>query len=64
MSLYSEIIELFPELTITPEKDNFFDGTIVLGDDGDGVNYIKEWNYSKPLPKSLEKYLRHDSDEL
>ena len=64
MSLYSEIIAVFPELTITPEKDSFFDGTILLVDDGDGVTYIKEWNYTKPLPKSLEKYLRHDSNEL
>ena len=54
MSLYSEIIEVYPELTITPEKDEFLNGTIVLADDGDGINYIKEWNYSKPIPAGLK----------
>jgi len=54
MSLYSQIIAVYPELTITQTKDNFFDGTIVLADDGDGVNYIKEWNYSKPIPDGMK----------
>ena len=54
MSLYLQIISVYPELTITSKKDNFFDGTIVLADDGDGVNYIKEWNYLKPIPDGLK----------
>jgi hypothetical protein len=54
MSLYSEIIAVYPELTITKDKDIFYDGTIVLADDGDGVNYIKEWKYSKPIPNGLK----------
>ena len=54
MSLYAEIIAVYPELTITSESDEFFKGTIVLADDGDGVNYIKEWNYSKPIPEGLK----------
>jgi hypothetical protein len=54
MSLYSQIIAVYPELTITTNKDNFFDGTIVLGDDGDGINYIKAWNYSKPIPDGMK----------
>jgi hypothetical protein len=54
MSLYEEIIAVYPELTITPEKDEFFNGVIILGDDGDGINYVKEWNYSKPLPEGMK----------
>lgn len=54
MSLYAQIIAVYPELTITPEKDEFFKGTIVLADDGDGINYIKEWNYSKPIPEGMK----------
>jgi hypothetical protein len=58
MDLYSLIIAALPELAITLEKDLFKDGTIKLNDDGDGVQYISEWNYSKPLPESLTSYLR------
>ena len=54
MSLYSEIVAVYPELTITAEKDEFFNGTIVLADDGDGINYIQAWNYSKPLPPGMK----------
>lgn len=31
----------------------FSDGTIVLQNDGKG-DYIKEWNYSKPIPSNME----------
>jgi hypothetical protein len=54
MTLYEQIIAVYPELTITPEKDEFLKGTILLADDGDGINYIKEWNYSKPIPEGLK----------
>jgi hypothetical protein len=54
MSLYEQIIAVYPELTITSDKDEFYNGTIVLADDGDGINYIKEWNYSKPIPDGLK----------
>jgi hypothetical protein len=54
MSLYDEIITAFPELAET--TDEFRTGSIELQDDGDGA-YIKRWEYSKPLPKSLEQYL-------
>jgi hypothetical protein len=54
MSLYSEIVAVYPELTITPEKDEFYNGTILLADDGDGINYIQAWNYSKPLPEGMK----------
>ena len=54
MALYDEIIAVYPELTITPEKDEFAFGCIELRDDGDGVQYIGKWNYSKPLPAGMK----------
>jgi hypothetical protein len=54
MTLYNQIIAVYPELTITPENDEFYKGTILLVDDGDGITYIKEWNYSKPIPAGLK----------
>ena len=55
MSLYDQIIAALPELDGKP--DEFFAGSIELQDDGDGA-YIKRWEYSKPLPKSLDKYVK------
>jgi len=54
MDFYSQIISVYPELKFTDEKNLFRDGTIKINDDGDGVQYISAWNYSKPMPKSLE----------
>jgi len=55
MSLYDQIIELLPELTITDEKNEFADrGSIELRDDGDGIQYISKWDYSKPVPSGLK----------
>jgi len=52
MSLYEQIIEVYPELE---GSDNFRDGTIILQDDSDGLGaYVREWNYSKPLPNGLK----------
>jgi hypothetical protein len=50
--LFTQITEIYPELT---EKD-FFPGAgvVQLFDDGDGVQYIKQWNYSKPIPEGLK----------
>ena len=51
MTLRDEIIEVYPELENTKV---FADGTIFLQDDSDGVGaYIREWNYSKPIPEGL-----------
>ena len=52
MDLFSKIVTEYPELT---EKD-FFPGAglIELLDDGDGVQYISKWNYSKPIPLDLK----------
>jgi hypothetical protein len=51
MELWEKIIEAYSEINPT---DNFLDLGIVLQDDNDGVGaYIKEWNYSKPIPEGL-----------
>ena len=52
MDLFTQIIAIYPEL-----QDNqilFATGTIELRDDGDGVQYIGKWNYSKPLPDGMK----------
>jgi hypothetical protein len=49
--MYEQIIAIYPELT----PENFIDGTIMLQDDSDGKGaYIREWNYSKPIPDGLK----------
>ena len=56
MTLYDQVIAEFPELVGT---SSFIDGTIILQNDSDGTgDYIAAWNYSQPLPSSLESYLR------
>ena len=50
MSLYDEIIAVYPELT---SKDFFT--KIILQDDSDGLGaYIVKWEYSEPIPKGLK----------
>jgi hypothetical protein len=52
INLHEEIIRIYPEL-----KDIDFspiDGVILLRDDGDGIQYIAKWEYSKPIPESLK----------
>jgi hypothetical protein len=52
MSLAEQIIEALPELTLddfVPSKQN-----IVVFDDGDGIEYITLWNYSKPMPEGFK----------
>jgi hypothetical protein len=49
MSLYEQIIAVYPELT---DKD--FQTVIILQDDSDGVGaYIAKWEYSEPIPDGL-----------
>jgi hypothetical protein len=49
--MYDQIIAVYPELTF----NDFINGTIMLQDDSDGKgSYIREWNYSKPLPAGLK----------
>ena len=52
MELWQIIIDAYPELTI----DNFnpVNGIIGLQDDGDGIQYIAKWEYSKPLPDGMK----------
>ena len=51
MELWEKIIEAYPEIKPT---DNFLDLGIRLQDDGDGIAYIKKWEYSKPIPTGLK----------
>jgi hypothetical protein len=52
MTPYEKIMETYPDLT---DADfNPVTGTIALYDDGDGIQYIKSWNYSKPMPAGLK----------
>ena len=51
MTIRETIIEAYPELEGTRI---FADGVIYLQNDSDGVGtYIREWNYSKPIPEGL-----------
>ncbi len=52
MDLFTEITAVYPELKDT----DFFpmSGSISLRDDGDGVQYIAKWEYSKPIPKGMK----------
>ena len=51
MELWEKIIQAYPEINPT---DTFMDLGIFLQDDNDGLGaYIREWNYSKPIPEGL-----------
>ena len=51
MSKYEEIVKVYPELTVNNFGRN---GQIELCDDGDGIDYIAKWEYSKPLPEGMK----------
>ena len=54
-SLVDLIIAAFPELAEVP----LFEKGIWLQNDSDETgDYIAKWEFSKPIPKSLESYLR------
>lgn len=56
VGLYEELIAELPELENSVELKR---GTIELRNDLDGSgDYIAKWEYSKPIPKSLAKYVR------
>lgn len=56
MSLYEELIAELPELEGSVELKR---GAIELRNDSDGKgDYIAKWEYSKPVPESLAKYVR------
>ena len=51
MSLFDDIIEVYPELTNT---DFGLNGSIGLRNDSDGIgDYIEKWEYSQPIPEGL-----------
>lgn len=50
MDLYSKIVEVYPELS----SKEFINQTILLCDDGDGIQYLAKWDYDKPIPKGLK----------
>ena len=54
MDFYSQIIAVYPELEITENSNEFLNGSIRLMDDGDGIQYIAKWEYSKPIPAGLK----------
>lgn len=52
MTLFDKIIQAYSELTSADFEPK---GSIVLQNDGDKTgDYIKEWNYSKPIPTGLK----------
>ena len=56
MTLYEQVLAAFPELEGT---QTFANGVILLQNDSDSTgDYIKEWNYSKPIPDDLKEYFR------
>ena len=50
MNMSKIIKETYPEI----KDDEFIIGSILLQDDGDGIQYIKKWEYSQPIPKGLK----------
>ena len=52
MDLFTQITTVYSELT---EQDfRPITGSILLCDDGDGIQYIAKWEYSKPLPDGMK----------
>lgn len=50
MTLYEQIIAVYPELT-----DRDFRDTIILQNDMDDLgDFIAKWDYSKPIPHGLK----------
>jgi hypothetical protein len=51
MTLYEQIIAIYPELT----GSDLFVKDIILQDDSDGQGaYIAKWDYSKPIPDGFK----------
>ena len=52
MSLYEDIVAVYPELT---SADFGIRSQIILSDDLDEAGeYIAKWNYSKPIPDGMK----------
>lgn len=52
MDLFTQITKVYPELTSADFNPR--SGSILLQDDGDGIQYIGKWEYSKPLPEGMK----------
>lgn len=52
MDLFTRLKEVYPELE--NEDFNPILGSIYLRDDGDGIQYIAKWEYSKPIPEGFK----------
>lgn len=52
MDLHDKIVEAYPEITYADFMPT--EGPILLKDDGDGIQYISKWEYSKPIPDGLK----------
>lgn len=52
MDLFNKILETYPELTVLDFEPEL--GLILLKDDGDGVQYLAKWDYSKPIPDGMK----------
>jgi hypothetical protein len=50
MDFFTQITNAYPELNSLDFSDQ---GLIRLQDDGDGIQYIAKWEYSKPIPDGL-----------
>ena len=51
MGIYEEIIAVYPELT---DSDIFIKDIIIQNDSDDKGDWLREWNYSKPIPAGLK----------
>ena len=52
MDLFTQITNVYPELVDADFHPK--SGSILLADDGDGVQYIAKWEYSKAIPEGLK----------
>ena len=52
MDFFNDLVKIYPELGNDDFDQNI--GSILLRDDGDGIQYIAKWEYSKPIPKGFK----------
>ena len=52
MDFFTQITTAYPELSYADFEP--ISGSISLCDDGDGIQYIAKWEYSKPIPTGLK----------
>ena len=50
--MFDLIVAIYPELTT--QDFHPIHGSILLVDDGDGVQYLAKWEYSKPIPEGMK----------